>query len=62
MSQGAPAGRELANGASVNLAVSKGPVKVTLCYRHRTIKVTKAVAKKLLKHGAKLGVCRKARR
>jgi hypothetical protein len=52
-------------GAAVNLVISKGraPVKkVTLCYMHRTVHVTKAVAKKLRKHGAKLGACRKPKK
>jgi hypothetical protein len=64
VSQSASAGQQLANGASVNLAVSKGrrPVKVTLCYRHHTVHVTKAVARRLRRHGAKLGACRKVRR
>jgi PKD domain/PASTA domain/Divergent InlB B-repeat domain len=62
--QSAAPGKQLANGASVNLVVSKGralkpPVKVTICYRHRTVSVTKAVAKTLRKHGAKLGACKK---
>ena len=37
------------------------PKKVTLCYRHHTIKVTKARAKVLRKHGAKFGACKKKR-
>jgi hypothetical protein len=37
----------------------KPPAKVTLCYRHHTVRVTKAVAKKLRKHGAKRGACKK---
>jgi len=63
VSQSAPAGQQLANGTSVNLAVSKGrrPAKVTLCYRHHTVHVTKAVARRLRRHGAKLGTCRKVR-
>jgi beta-lactam-binding protein with PASTA domain len=67
VSQLIPAGAQLADGAAVDLVVSKGrapkkpPVRVTLCYRHHTIKVTKAKAKKLRKHGAKLGACKKKR-
>jgi hypothetical protein len=64
ISQSAPPGGQLANGASIDLVVSKGPppVKVTLCYRHRTVRVTKSVARKLRRQGAKLGTCRAARR
>jgi len=63
VSQSAAAGRHLANGAAVNLAVSKGPrqVRVVLCYRYHTLHVTKAVAKKLRKRGATLGRCRPRR-
>ena len=63
VSQSAAAGRHLANGAAVNLAVSKGPrqVRVVLCYRYHTLHVTKAVAKKLRKSGATLGRCRPRR-
>jgi len=45
----------------VSLRVSKGraPVKVTLCYRRHTVHVTRAVATKLRRHGAKLGLRRK---
>jgi hypothetical protein len=35
--------------------------KVTLCFRHHTVHVTKAKAKTLRKHGAKLGACKKKR-
>jgi beta-lactam-binding protein with PASTA domain len=61
ISQGVAAGTKLANGAAVSLAVSKGraPVKVTVCYRHRTLHVTKAVARNLRKRGATLGACRR---
>jgi len=61
ISQGAAPGRKLASGAAVSLRVSKGraPVKVTLCYRRHTVHVTRAVATKLRRHGAKLGLCRK---
>lgn len=59
ISQGVVAGTKLANGAAVSLVVSRGPVKVTICYRHRTLHVTKAVAKNLRKRGATLGPCRK---
>jgi beta-lactam-binding protein with PASTA domain len=65
ISQSAAPGTHLSNGAAVNLVLSKGraPVKkVTLCYKHRTVHVTKAVAKKLRKHGAKLGACRKPKK
>jgi hypothetical protein len=64
VSQSVRAGAQLAAGASVNLAVSKGrrPVKVTLCYKHRTIKVSKAVAARLRKQGAKLGACKRPAR
>jgi hypothetical protein len=40
----------------------KRPPLVTLCYRHHTVKVKAAKAKKLRKHGAKLGACKKRRR
>ena len=65
IAQAAAPGKQLANGASVNLVVSKGrapfrpPVRVTLCYRHHTVYVTRAVAKRLRKQGATLGACRK---
>ena len=65
ISQAAAPGKRLANGALVNLVVSKGrapfrpPARVTLCYRHRTVHVTKAVAGRLRKQGATLGPCRK---
>jgi hypothetical protein len=65
ISQAAAPGRQLANGALVNLVVSKGrapfrpPVRVTLCYRHHTVHVTKAVARRLRRHGATFGPCRK---
>jgi PKD repeat protein len=64
ISQSVAAGRQLTNGATVNLVVSKGrpPAKVTLCYRHRTIRVTKAVARKLRRHGATPGACPTRRR
>jgi hypothetical protein len=67
ISQGAAPGTQLANGAAVNLLVSKGrapllpPVRVTLCYRHRTVHVTRAVARRLRRHGATLGPCRRRR-
>jgi subtilisin family serine protease len=38
--------------------VKKKVVKVTLCYRHRTVKVTKTKAAKLRKKGAKRGACK----
>jgi hypothetical protein len=59
ISQAMAPGRQLANGASVNLVVSKGraPLGLTLCYRHRTVHVTRAVAIKLRRLGAKLGAC-----
>jgi hypothetical protein len=59
LSQAVVPGKQLANGAPVKLAVSKGRV-VMLCYRHHTLHVTKAVAKKLGRHGASLGACRKS--
>jgi hypothetical protein len=68
ISQGAAAGSTLANGAAVDLVVSKGkapkkpPARVTLCYRHHTVHVTKAAAKKLRKHGATAGACRKTKK
>jgi hypothetical protein len=67
ISQGAAAGTQLASGARVSLVVSKGrapfrpPVRVTLCYRHHTVHVTRAVDKKLRRHGATLGSCRRRR-
>jgi beta-lactam-binding protein with PASTA domain len=57
ISQGVAAGTKLANGAAVSLVVSKGPVTVTICYRRRTLHVTKAVAKRLRSRGAILGPC-----
>src|SRR6266576_3977085 len=59
ISQAMAPGKQLANGASVNLVVSKGraPFRLTLCYRHRTVHVTRAVAIKLRRLGAKLGAC-----
>jgi len=65
ISQGAAPGTRLAKGASVALLVSKGraplrpPVRVTLCYRHHTVHVTRAVARRLRRHGATLGPCRR---
>jgi hypothetical protein len=61
ISQGVAAGTKLANSAAVSLVVSKGraPISVTICYRHRTLHVTKAAAKKLRRRGATLGRCRK---
>jgi hypothetical protein len=38
--------------------VKKKVVKVTLCHRGRTIKVTKSAVKKHLKHGDKRGACK----
>jgi Divergent InlB B-repeat domain/PKD domain/PASTA domain len=67
ISQGVPPGTQLARGASVALVVSKGraplrpPVRVTLCYRHHTVHVTRAVARRLRRHGATLGPCRRRR-
>lgn len=62
ISQAVAPGKQLASGAGVNLAVSKGraPFKVTLCYRHHTVHVTRAVAKRLRSHGARPGACRKS--
>jgi hypothetical protein len=64
ISQAVRPGKQLPSGAAVNLAVSKGraPIRVTLCYRHRTVHVTRAVAKKLRRQGARLGACRGADR
>jgi hypothetical protein len=65
ISQAAAPGKRLATGAVVNLVVSKGrapfrpPLRVTLCYRHHTVHVTRAVAKRLRRHGATLGACRR---
>jgi subtilisin family serine protease len=39
-------------------SVKKKVVKVTLCYRHKTVRVTKAKAAKLRKKGAKRGACK----
>jgi hypothetical protein len=63
ISQGVAAGTQLADGAAVALVVSKGraPAKVTLCYRHQTVHVTRAVARRLLRHGARLGPCSRRR-
>jgi uncharacterized repeat protein (TIGR02543 family) len=64
ISQSPAAGSTGSNGEAVNVVVSSGapkkpPVKrITLCYRHHTVHVTKAAAKKLRKHGAKLGACK----
>jgi uncharacterized repeat protein (TIGR02543 family) len=61
ISQGVVAGTKLANGAVVSLVVSKGraPVKVTVCYRRRTLHVTRVVAKRLRSRGATVGPCRR---
>jgi beta-lactam-binding protein with PASTA domain len=62
LSQSVAPAKQLANGSAVGVVVSRGrkPVpKVTLCYRRHTIKVTKAKAKILRRHGAKLGACKK---
>jgi len=67
ISQGIAAGAQRANGAAVSLVVSKGrapfkpPVRVTICYRHHTLHVTRAVWRRLHKHGATLGRCRPRR-
>ncbi len=67
ISQGVAAGAQRANGAAVSLVVSRGvapfrpPVRVTICYRHRTLHVTRAVWRRLHKHGATLGRCRPRR-
>jgi PASTA domain len=67
ISQGIAAGAHRANGAAVSLVVSKGrapfrpPIRVTICYRHRTLHVTRAVWRRLHKHGATLGRCRPRR-
>jgi beta-lactam-binding protein with PASTA domain len=65
ISQAVSPATQLPANSTVDLVVSKGqapPPKVTLCYRHHTLKVTKKVAKKLRKHGARLGACKKTRR
>jgi hypothetical protein len=63
ISQGVAAGTQLANGAAVSLVLSKGraPVKVAICYRHRTLHVTRAVWRRLHRRGATLGACKKRR-
>ncbi|HEX6680045.1 MAG TPA: PASTA domain-containing protein [Gaiellaceae bacterium] len=67
ISQGVAAGTNRADGAAVSLVVSKGiapfrpPVRVTVCYRHRTLHVTRAVWRRLHRHGATLGRCRPRR-
>jgi hypothetical protein len=43
-------------------ALKRPPAKVALCYRRHTVRVTKAAATKLRKHGAKLGACKKAKK
>jgi hypothetical protein len=58
ISQAAAPGKQLANGASINLLVSKGRAPLALCYRHRTVHVTRAVAARLIRQGARLGACR----
>jgi hypothetical protein len=64
VSQSPAPGAERSNGAPVNIVISKGrapkkpPPKVTLCYRHHSVKVTEARAKVLRKHGAKHGACK----
>ena len=62
IAQGAVPGTHLASGATVDLVVSRGrapATKVTLCFRSRTVHVTKAVARKLRRNGATVGSCRK---
>jgi hypothetical protein len=67
IAQGVAAGTHLANNAPVALVVSKGPapfrppVRVTICYRHRTLHVTRTVWRRLHKHGATLGRCKPRR-
>ena len=47
---------------TVTRAAKKAPPKkVTLCYRHHTVRVTRAKAKTLRKRGAKLGACKRHR-
>lgn len=64
ISQTPAAGSQGSNGEAVNVVVSSGAPKkppaklITLCYRHHTVHVSKAAAKKLRKHGAKLGKCK----
>jgi hypothetical protein len=64
VSQSASPGALRAAGSPVNVVVSKGrkAAKVTICSRHRTVRVTRAVARTLRRHGATLGPCRVARR
>jgi len=59
ISQAAAPGKQLGNGASINLVVSKGQAPLTLCYRHHTVHVTTTVARRLRKQGATLGACRR---
>jgi hypothetical protein len=65
ISQGVAPGTTIANGSLVALVVSKGrapfrpPVRVTICYRHHTLHVTRAVWRRLHRHGATLGRCRR---
>jgi hypothetical protein len=62
ISQGAVPGTHLPSGAAISLVVSRGrapATRVTLCYRSRTVHVTKAVARKLRSNGATIGICRK---
>jgi hypothetical protein len=65
ISQGVAPGTTIASGSPVALVVSKGrapfrpPVRVTICYRHRTLHVTRAVWRRLHRHGATLGRCRR---
>ena len=67
ISQGVAAGTQRATGAAVSLVVSKGvapfrpPVRLTVCYRHRTLHVTRVVWRRLHRHGATLGRCRPRR-
>jgi beta-lactam-binding protein with PASTA domain len=65
ISQSVAPGAQLPANTRVNLVVSKGKApapKVTLCYKHHTVKVTKAKAKALRRHGAKLGACKKPKK
>jgi PKD repeat protein len=64
VSQSPLPGTRRGSGSPVKVVVSKGrPVtRVTVCYRGRTIRVTRATAKRLRAVGATLGPCRTARR
>ena len=66
ISQSSPAGTQLASGAAISVVVSKGPIPkkrlVLMCRKGRTVRVPASQVKKLRKHGAKLGACKKPKR